>query len=57
MRSKELINTEIVHLLTSGEAPYAERELTEHFRVNSFFISKNVRDGWCKSDGNHSNYI
>jgi len=43
-RSKELTDTEIVHLLTLGSAPYAERELVRHFRVNSFFISENVRD-------------
>lgn len=43
-RSSELADTEIVHLLTIGEAPYAQKELTEHFRVNSFFIAENVRD-------------
>ena len=42
-RSRELTDTEIVHLLTIGDAPYAERELAEHFRVNSFFIAENVR--------------
>jgi acyl-CoA hydrolase/GNAT superfamily N-acetyltransferase len=40
---KNLVDTEIVHLLTSGEAPYASKELSQYFRVNSFFISKNVR--------------
>ncbi|UCD56689.1 MAG: 4-hydroxybutyrate CoA-transferase, partial [Candidatus Hydrogenedentota bacterium] len=43
-RSSELADTEIVHLLTFGEAPYAHKELAEHFRVNSFFIAENVRD-------------
>ena len=42
--SSKLIDTEIVHLLGLGEAPYASRELSECFRVNSFFISENVRD-------------
>ncbi len=42
-RSRELADTEIVHLLTMGEAPYAQEDLTEHFRVNSFFIAENVR--------------
>ena len=41
-RSGELPDTEVVHLLTFGEAPYAE--LTRSFRVNSFFIAENVRD-------------
>lgn len=43
-RSNELPDTEIVHMLTFGEAPYAHEELTRYFRVNSFFIAENVRD-------------
>ncbi|HEX7577969.1 MAG TPA: 4-hydroxybutyrate CoA-transferase, partial [Verrucomicrobiae bacterium] len=43
-RAYELPDTEIVHLLTFGDAPYAHRELTHYFRVNSFFIAENVRD-------------
>jgi acyl-CoA hydrolase/GNAT superfamily N-acetyltransferase len=43
-RSKELPDTEIVHLLTFGEAPYAHKEMTRFFRINSFFIAENVRD-------------
>jgi acyl-CoA hydrolase/GNAT superfamily N-acetyltransferase len=43
-RAYELPDTEIVHLLTFGEAPYAHRELTQYFRINSFFIAENVRD-------------
>ncbi|MCL4787065.1 MAG: GNAT family N-acetyltransferase [Verrucomicrobia bacterium] len=42
-RATELPDTEIVHLLTFGDAPYAHRELTRYFRVNSFFIAENVR--------------
>ena len=42
-RAFDLPDTEIVHLLTFGEAPYAHRELAEYFRVNSFFIAENVR--------------
>ena len=43
-RAQDLADMEIVHLLTLGEAPYAHRELTKQFRVNSFFIAENVRD-------------
>jgi acyl-CoA hydrolase/GNAT superfamily N-acetyltransferase len=43
-RAPELPDTEILHLLTFGEAPYAHREMTQFFRVNSFFIAENVRD-------------
>lgn len=42
-RSRELTDTELVHLLTFGEAPYASEELSENFRINSFFIADNVR--------------
>jgi acyl-CoA hydrolase/GNAT superfamily N-acetyltransferase len=43
-RAAELTDTEIMHLLTMGDAPYAHKELSKFFRVNSFFISQNVRD-------------
>jgi acyl-CoA hydrolase/RimJ/RimL family protein N-acetyltransferase len=42
-RSSELSDTQIVHLLTVGDAPYAHKELAQHFSVNSFFIADNVR--------------
>jgi len=42
-RAYELPDSEIVHLLTFGEAPYAHKELAQYFRVNSFFIAENVR--------------
>ncbi len=42
-RAPELPDTEIVHLLTFGQAPYAHKEMTQYFRVNSFFIAENVR--------------
>lgn len=44
LRSSELPDTEIVHLLTIGEAPYAHKKLSHSFTVNSFFIADNVRD-------------
>jgi len=43
-RATELPDTEIIHLLTFGDAPYAHREMTQYFRVNSFFIAENVRN-------------
>ena len=42
-RATELPDTEIVHLLTFGEAPYARSDLARYFRINSFFIAENVR--------------
>jgi acyl-CoA hydrolase/GNAT superfamily N-acetyltransferase len=41
--ARELPDTEIVHLLTFGDAPYAHKELAQYFRINSFFIAENVR--------------
>ncbi|MGD0649558.1 MAG: GNAT family N-acetyltransferase [Verrucomicrobiia bacterium] len=43
-RATELPDTEILHLLTFGEAPYAHKEMSQYFRVNSFFIAENVRN-------------
>ena len=43
-RGPQLPDTEILHLLTFGEAPYAEPEMRQYFRVNSLFISRNVRE-------------
>jgi acyl-CoA hydrolase/GNAT superfamily N-acetyltransferase len=43
-RARQLADTEIIHLLTFGEAPYADKEMTQYFRVNSLFIAKNVRE-------------
>jgi acyl-CoA hydrolase/RimJ/RimL family protein N-acetyltransferase len=43
-RAGQLADVEIVHLLTLGEAPYAQRKMQDNFRVNSFFIAENVRE-------------
>ena len=43
-RGKQLSDVDIVHLLTFGQARYASAELARYFRVNSFFISSNVRE-------------
>ena len=43
-RANELSDTEIVHLLTIGDAPYAEKELADSFRTNTFFVAENVRN-------------
>lgn len=43
-RGREVYDVEIVHLLTFGNAPYAQRELLENFRHNALFIGPNVRE-------------
>ena len=42
-RGPELPDTEILHLLTEGPAPYTTPEATRYFHVNTFFIADNVR--------------
>jgi len=42
-RHSELSGVEITHLHTEGDAPYATPVYSKAFRVNAFFISKNVR--------------
>ncbi len=53
-RAGELQDVEIVHLLTMGEAPYALKELSSHFIVNSFFIAENVRSLFQEGLGNYT---
>ena len=42
-RAPELTDVEIVQLFTEGEAAYADEKLAGSFRLNSFYIGKNVR--------------
>jgi len=34
----------ILHLLTMGDAPYADEKYRSTFKINTFFVSENVRD-------------
>jgi acetyl-CoA hydrolase len=42
-RALELTNVEIIQVLTIGDAEYVKPELQGHIRVNTMFISNNVR--------------
>ncbi|HBY98041.1 MAG: hypothetical protein M5U01_05755 [Ardenticatenaceae bacterium] len=42
-RAGVVTNVEILHLLSFGEAPYADPALARHFRHNAMFIGANVR--------------
>jgi len=44
-RAPELLDVEVIHLHTEGEAPYADPKYDGHFKVNAMFLGKNVRDG------------
>ncbi len=53
-RSDELINVEVCHLHTEGEAPYANPELKNSFHVNSFFVGSNVRHTLQAGNGSYT---
>lgn len=42
-RGPQLPDTEIMHLITEGPAPYTTAEATRYFNVNAFFIGENIR--------------
>src|SRR5579885_417122 len=42
-RAGDLHDVEVMHLLTTGTAPYADPALQGAFRHNAFFIGPNVR--------------
>ncbi len=42
-RAKTLENVEIVQVLTIGPAPHIDPEMEGHIRVNTLFISPNIR--------------
>jgi len=41
--SRHIYDAHIIHLLTMGEAPYADEKFRERFKMNSFFVADNVR--------------
>lgn len=53
-RASELRNVEICHILTDGEARYANPDLADSFHVNSFFIGRNVRHTLKAGNGSYT---
>ncbi len=49
-----LADVEIVELLTKGDAPYVEKKFSHCFKVNSFFIGKNVREVFQEGRGDYT---
>ena len=43
-RSRAVTNVEIIQLITKGDAPYADKKMSDSFAINAFFISSNIRD-------------
>jgi acetyl-CoA hydrolase len=42
-RADELTDVEIIQVLTIGDAPHAAAGLEKHIRINTLFISDNIR--------------
>lgn len=49
-----LADVEIVELLTKGDAPYVDRKFEGIFKVNSFFIGRNVREMYQEGRGDYT---
>ena len=53
-KAKNLADVEIVELLTKGDAPYIDRRYAGTFKVNSFFIGRNVREIYQEGRGDYT---
>ena len=51
--NNEIVDAEIYHLLTQGEAPYISEEYSKKFRTCSFFLAPNVREGIVSGRGDY----
>jgi acyl-CoA hydrolase/GNAT superfamily N-acetyltransferase len=49
----EIVDAEIYHLLTSGDAPYIREEFARKFRTYSFFLAANVREAIASGRGDY----
>ena len=53
-RGDELADTEILHILTLGVAPYTNPKFSGRFRHNAFFIGANVRDAVLQGQADYT---
>ena len=53
-RASELRNVSIGHIHIEGDAPYADPKYKDSFYVNSFFLSRNVRDIMKNGNGSYT---
>ncbi len=49
----DIVDAEIYHLLTRGQAPYIREEHARKFRTCSFFLAPNVREGIVSGRGDY----
>ncbi len=52
--AKDLADVEVIQLISMGDAPYAKKELSNSFRVNSFFISESIRETISEGLGSYT---
>lgn len=52
--SKHIYDAHIIHMLTVGEAPYADEQYRDKFKMNSFFIADNVRHAMDRGLGDYT---
>ena len=49
----DIVDAEIYHLLTQGDAPYINEKYSKKFRTASFFLAANVRDAIAGGRGDY----
>jgi len=54
IHAREVADTRIIHLLTMGPAPYADRKYTDRFKMNTFFVAENVREPITEGIGDYT---
>jgi acyl-CoA hydrolase len=52
-RASELWNVEVVSISLQGDAVISDKRFKEHFRINSLFVSQNVRDAVNEGRGDY----
>ncbi len=53
-RADDFVDTEIVHIMTLGAAPYIERRFRHRFRHNAFFVGSNVRSAVAEGQADYT---
>lgn len=53
-KAPRLEDTEVLHILTLGTAPYTQPQFEGHLRHNALFIGPNVRDAVRKGDADYT---
>ena len=51
---RHIHDAQIVHLLTMGVAPYADEKYRDRFKMNTFFVSENVREALEQGVGDYT---